>query len=88
MTNPATLYHLFISLQIIGAVGMSLILLSAFFSTTIKRCSTWYTFCASWIISCLSYSFLFLAGGTNPLYVPSPKLCATQAAFVYSVPTL
>ncbi len=83
-----TLYRIFIGLQISGALGMALILSTAFFSSIVKRCSTWYTFCGSWIISCISYCLLFFAGGRDQTYMPGSKLCITQAAFMYSVPSL
>ncbi|KAK0203930.1 hypothetical protein DFS33DRAFT_1384204 [Desarmillaria ectypa] len=83
-----TLFYTFIGLQLSGAIGMSLIFLTVVFSPLVKRCSTWYTFCVSWILSCFSYSLLFLVGGRDLDPVPNQSLCITQAALIYSVPTL
>uniref|UniRef100_A0A0W0F9U4 Uncharacterized protein n=1 Tax=Moniliophthora roreri TaxID=221103 RepID=A0A0W0F9U4_MONRR len=79
--------HVFIALELSGAIGVSFILLTALFSRLVKRCSTWYTFCASWVLSCLSYCLIFFSGDTlNPK--PNKNLCIAQAALVYSVPIL
>ncbi|KAF9029149.1 hypothetical protein BDZ89DRAFT_1133230 [Hymenopellis radicata] len=86
--TATTLYRFFIGLQISGAIGMALILSTAIFSSIVKRCSTWYTFCLSWTISCVAYCLLFFAGGRDQTYVPGSRLCITQAAFMYSVPSL
>lgn len=86
--NMPTLFYTFIGLQLSGAIGMSLIFLTVVFSSLVKRCSTWYTFCVSWILSCFSYSLLFFVGGSDPSHVPNQNLCITQAALIYSVPTL
>ncbi|KAK0219835.1 hypothetical protein IW262DRAFT_981716 [Armillaria fumosa] len=83
-----TLFYTFIGLQLSGAIGMSLIFLTVVFSPLVKRCSTWYTFCVSWILSCFSYSLLFFVGGSDPSHVLNRNLCITQAALIYSVPTL
>lgn len=83
-----TLFYTFIDLQISGVIGISLIFLTVIFSHLVKRCLTWYTFCVSWILSCISYSLLFFVGGSDPNYVPNQDLCITQAALIYSVPTL
>ncbi|KAF5350782.1 hypothetical protein D9758_010334 [Tetrapyrgos nigripes] len=94
---PKTL-HTFLGLELAGAVGMTIILFTAIFSSRVKRCSTWYTFCASWIVSCLSYCLLFFFKETKTEAEAEPigsagsglrkGVCVTQAALVYSVPTL
>ncbi|KAJ3799264.1 hypothetical protein GGU11DRAFT_666182, partial [Lentinula aff. detonsa] len=73
--------------QLSGAIGMAVILFTAIISQKVKRLATWYMFCASWTISCLSYTLLFFVG---QIHLPEPKksICVTQAALMYSVPTL
>ncbi|KAJ4466845.1 hypothetical protein C8J55DRAFT_492867 [Lentinula edodes] len=86
-SSSKTIVSLFIGLELSGAIGMAVILFTAIFSNQVKRLATWYTFCASWTISCLSYSLLFFAGEINS---PEPRksICVLQAALMYSVPTL
>lgn len=78
---------LFLALEVSGAFGMALILLSAIVSRKVKRLATWYTFCFSWSLSCVSYLLLFFSG---EIHEPEPTkaICITQAALIYSVPTL
>ncbi|TFK41759.1 hypothetical protein BDQ12DRAFT_720573 [Crucibulum laeve] len=79
--------HAFIAMQLIGVGGLTIITLTAAFSRSVKRLSTWYSFCASWIISGISYSLLTLAGQqTGP--EPAHTLCVAQAALIYAVPPL
>ncbi|KAJ4468708.1 hypothetical protein J3R30DRAFT_3553498 [Lentinula aciculospora] len=82
-----TIISTFIGLELSGAIGMVIILFTAIFSHKVKRLATWYTFCASWTISCLSYSLLFFTG---EIHLPEPRksICVAQAALIYSVPTL
>ncbi|PPQ76148.1 hypothetical protein CVT26_011798, partial [Gymnopilus dilepis] len=77
--------HAFLALNLIGGFGMLLILMTAGLSRNIKRLSTWYSFCSSWVISSFSYSLLFLTGQqfTSP---PIYGLCFTQASLIYAVP--
>ncbi|KAH7878212.1 uncharacterized protein C8R40DRAFT_832011 [Lentinula edodes] len=86
-SSSKAIVSLFIGLELSGAIGMAVILFTAIFSHQVKRLATWYTFCASWTISCLSYSLLFFAGEINS---PEPRksICVLQAALMYSVPTL
>ncbi|KAJ4468695.1 hypothetical protein J3R30DRAFT_3739396 [Lentinula aciculospora] len=80
-------------------MGMFLLLGTAFFSRTqfvqksinssklsnqpINRSRTWYSFCISWIISCLSYCLLFFAMEQfNPNEKPTYGLCLVQAALM------
>ncbi|KAF9561179.1 hypothetical protein CPC08DRAFT_762285 [Agrocybe pediades] len=75
----------FVALNIIGGAGMLLVLLTAVMSRNIKRLSTWYSFCFSWIVLAVSYSLLTFAGQQlrpDPAY----SLCFAQAALVYSMP--
>ncbi|KAH9477546.1 hypothetical protein JR316_0009768 [Psilocybe cubensis] len=66
-----TLIRLYVALNIIGLVGMILMVMTASISRKVKRLSTWYSFCVSWILSCSSYLLLFLTGqqtSLNPVY--------------------
>ncbi|KAJ3753511.1 hypothetical protein EV360DRAFT_87710 [Lentinula raphanica] len=85
--TSATITSVFIGLQLAGAIGMSIIFFTALFSQQVKRLASWYMFCASWAISCLSYALLFFAGQIH-LSEPRKSICVTQAALMYSVPTL
>jgi hypothetical protein len=77
----------FIALELVGAGGMLIILATAAFGPGVKRYSTWYSFGASWIFSCISYTLLFIAG---QLYREQPDigLCMVQGALIYAAPTL
>lgn len=77
----------FIVMQLTGAGGLTLILLTALVSKHVKRHPTWYNFTVSWIFSCLCYCLLFLAGQQvgDP---PDETLCGVQAALVYAAPVL
>ncbi|KAF8886777.1 hypothetical protein BD779DRAFT_1529616, partial [Infundibulicybe gibba] len=78
------LVYVFNVLHLVGAVGFTLILISAFLSRA-KRHPIWFNFCVSWIAYCLSACTLFFAGQTAN---PSVKLCIVQAALAYSAPPL
>ncbi|KDR72762.1 hypothetical protein GALMADRAFT_229023 [Galerina marginata CBS 339.88] len=75
----------FIVLNLIGGIGMLLVLLTAILSRRVKRLSTWYSFCFSWILSSISYSLLSFAG-QQTTSTPSYWLCYIQAALIYSMP--
>ncbi|KAE9393241.1 hypothetical protein BT96DRAFT_228795 [Gymnopus androsaceus JB14] len=80
------LFTLFIVLQLFGLVGMIIILLTASVSSLVKkRHLSWSNFTATWIFSCTSYSLLV---GAPITWQPEYALCLTQAALVYTVPTL
>ncbi|KAF8157152.1 hypothetical protein B0H34DRAFT_798458 [Crassisporium funariophilum] len=77
----------FIALQLFGLVGLVLMALTVLLSNTAPRHITWSSFVFSWIISCISYTLLFVAGQLeNP--TPPFGLCLTQAALIYSAPPL
>ncbi|KAF8957395.1 hypothetical protein BDZ97DRAFT_1846574 [Flammula alnicola] len=77
--------HAFIALNLIGGIGMVLVLITATVSRKVKRLATWYSFCASWVLSSISYSMLFLAG-QQTTRTPIYSLCYVQAALIYSMP--
>jgi hypothetical protein len=77
--------HAFIALNLIGGIGMLLVLITAILARKVKRLSTWYSFCISWVLSCISYSLLFLAGQQTTA-TPSYWLCYSQAALIYAMP--
>ncbi|KIK58602.1 hypothetical protein GYMLUDRAFT_98055 [Collybiopsis luxurians FD-317 M1] len=98
------LYAAFVALEFSGGLGMSVLFASALLSQTrfmrqikigsssnevINRSQTWFSFCISWIISCISYCLLFFAGQQFDLtQPPTYGLCLTQAALIYSSPPL
>jgi len=81
----AQLVNAFIGLQLAGGLGFLIIVLTALGSRNVKRNSTWYTFCLAWILSCISYTFIFLVGQQDS---PNFGVCVTQAAGIYSAPSL
>jgi len=83
--NNAQLVNAFIGLQLAGGLGFSIIVFTALGSRHVKRNSTWYTFCFAWILSCLSYTLIFLVGQQDS---PAFGVCVTQAAAIYSAPAL
>ncbi|KAJ6567421.1 hypothetical protein DFH09DRAFT_1314534 [Mycena vulgaris] len=92
MTDPGSLSHVnaqlvnaFLGLQLTGGLGLAIIVLTALGSRNVKRNSTWYTFCLAWILSCISYTLVFLAGQQDS---PGFGICVTQAAGIYSAPAL
>jgi len=77
----------FVALQLIGGCGLLIVVLTATFGPGVKRYSTWYSFGASWVFSCLSYTLLAFAGQrTGP--VPDYALCVVQSALIYAAPSL
>jgi len=83
--NNAQLVNAFIGLQLAGGLGFSIIVFTALGSRHVKRNSTWYTFCLAWILSCVSYTLIFLVGQQDS---PAFGVCVTQAAAIYSAPAL
>ncbi|KAF9004749.1 hypothetical protein BDQ17DRAFT_410389 [Cyathus striatus] len=86
IADKPTIYA-FLTLQLLGGFGMLIILLTAIINSKVKRRSTWYSFCLSWIISPISYGILLLAGqqfNCNPEHI----LCLTQTALIYAAPAL
>ncbi|KAJ6503044.1 hypothetical protein DFH09DRAFT_1289581 [Mycena vulgaris] len=92
MTDPGSHSHInaqlvnaFLGLQLTGGLGLALIVLTALGSRNVKRNSTWYTFCLAWILSCISYTLVFLVGQQDS---PDFGICVTQAAGIFSAPAL
>jgi len=77
----------FVALNFVGGIGLLLVVVTAIFSPNVKRLPTWFSFCASWIFSCISYTLLTSAGQQLTAH-PSYPLCFAQAALVYAVPPL
>ncbi|KAJ7477265.1 hypothetical protein B0H11DRAFT_2030482 [Mycena galericulata] len=75
----------FLGLQIGAGLGLSILVWTALGSNRVKRNPTWYSFCAAWIVSCISYTFIFLVGQQES---PNFGVCVTQAAGIYSAPSL
>ncbi|KAJ3833794.1 hypothetical protein EV361DRAFT_7519 [Lentinula raphanica] len=90
----------FVTLELLGAFFFFLVVITAAFSSRVKRYATWYSFCASWVISGLSYSLLLVVNAYATLstsnrsmdvnqveLVPEWKahrVCMTQAALIYA----
>ncbi|KIK70040.1 hypothetical protein GYMLUDRAFT_538302 [Collybiopsis luxurians FD-317 M1] len=88
----------FVALQSIGAFFFLLVMLTAFLSPRVQRYATWYTFCISWIISCLGYTLIVVVNSYTaigdgvvsdfPVGSRAWHVCLTQAALVYANPVL
>ncbi|KAG7086857.1 hypothetical protein E1B28_002778 [Marasmius oreades] len=84
--QPAALTDLFFALQLTSLGGFLIILLTVLLSDRVtKRHPIWVNFILSWIISCISYSFMV---GHSIDWEPPRELCLTQAILVYTVPSL
>lgn len=70
-------------LEILGILILSLILITAWLSSTIRRSTSWYLFLSSGAISSVT-GLLLLGNQTNR--APSRGVCITQAILLY--PTL
>ena len=83
------LVQAFVALQVLGGVSFILIFLSAIVAQYRGACRhpTFFSFRLAWIISCVSYSLLFLAGQQN-ITTPDHKLCVVQSVLTYSAPPL
>ncbi|GLB38954.1 hypothetical protein LshimejAT787_0601160 [Lyophyllum shimeji] len=77
----------FIVLQLVGGCGLLIVLLTAAIGRGVKRYSTWYSFGASWVFSCVCYTLLAFAGQRTG---PDPEfgLCVIQMALIYAAPSL
>ncbi|KAJ7067805.1 hypothetical protein C8F01DRAFT_1333228 [Mycena amicta] len=79
------LVNLFLAFQLTGAFGLVVIILTALLSKRVKRNATWYYFIISWILSCISYTLIFILGQQNE---PSFGPCLVQAGAIYGAPVL
>ncbi|KAF9458169.1 hypothetical protein BDZ94DRAFT_145506 [Collybia nuda] len=79
----SSLIRAFDALQIIGATAFGFITISAFIvqRQTQSRHTTWFSFCFSWIVFCISYALLII---TDQQSHPSHNLCIGQSALVYA----
>ncbi len=77
----------FVVLNFVGGIGLLIVILAALLSPNVRRLPTWYNFCASWVVSCVSYTLLTF-GGQQAAPEPSHNLCSMQAALIYAVPPL
>jgi hypothetical protein len=77
----------FVALNFVGGIGLLMVILTALLSPNVRRLPTWYNFCASWVVSCISYTLLTF-GGQQTTPTPSYPLCSMQAALIYAVPPL
>lgn len=76
----------FLALHLTGAVLFLLIILSTVLLPGGKRHPIFFSFCLSWIVFGLSYSFLLLCG--QQFKRPTRIVCTIQAALIYSSPLL
>ncbi|RDB27558.1 hypothetical protein Hypma_003850 [Hypsizygus marmoreus] len=85
-----SLVQAFVALQIIGGSAFVLVVLSAFVAQRRggSRHPTFFSFCFSWIIFCISYALLSFAGQQVAVPGPDHGLCVVQAALVYAAPPL
>ncbi|KAJ6493008.1 hypothetical protein C8R45DRAFT_1095530 [Mycena sanguinolenta] len=84
--RAATIRNVFYGLQLAGLVGAILMLLTAIiWRKIVRRHASWFNFMITWIISCSSYILLL---GQPVGRTPNHDLCLSQAALIFSVPTL
>ncbi|KAL4252175.1 G-protein coupled receptors family 2 profile 2 domain-containing protein, partial [Pleurotus pulmonarius] len=81
------LTRVFMGMQLFGWAGYTLIIWTVFLSRKIHKHPVWIMFCLSWLISCVSYVLLFLAGEMDS-NEPNHTLCLVQACLIYAVPVL
>ncbi|KAJ7641604.1 hypothetical protein FB45DRAFT_359968 [Roridomyces roridus] len=74
----------FNAFAIIGALFLTLIVGTAYFSTTVSRSELWYRHIIAWIV--YDAAFFFLIGHQQDA-VPPFGLCIFQASLIYAVPT-
>ncbi|KAJ7233596.1 hypothetical protein B0H12DRAFT_1143295 [Mycena haematopus] len=79
--GEATVFDIF---SIFGVISLSLIVATAYFSSTVHRSELWYRHIIAWIVYSAAYSVLI--GHQNDL-IPPFGLCLFQATLIYAVPT-
>ncbi|KAF8811685.1 hypothetical protein BYT27DRAFT_7251391 [Phlegmacium glaucopus] len=72
-------------LYIFGLVFLSAILCTAWFSSSIRRSTAWYSFHCAWVFSCIGY-LLILGYQTGPS--PGHIHCLFQAMLIHAFPAL
>ncbi|KAF8816022.1 hypothetical protein BYT27DRAFT_7185757 [Phlegmacium glaucopus] len=72
-------------LHIFGLILLSAIICTAWFSSSIRRSTGWYSFNFAWVLSCIGY-LLILGHQTGPL--PGHIHCLFQAMLINSLPAL
>ncbi|KAF8804421.1 hypothetical protein BYT27DRAFT_6688108 [Phlegmacium glaucopus] len=72
-------------LYIFGLIFLSAIICTAWFSSSIRRSTAWYSFNCAWALSCIGY-LLIIGHQTGPL--PDHILCLFQTMLIYAFPAL
>ncbi|KAF8804418.1 hypothetical protein BYT27DRAFT_7258893 [Phlegmacium glaucopus] len=72
-------------LYIFGLILLSAILCTAWFSSSIRRSTAWYSFNFAWALSCIGY-LLIIGHQTGP--IPGHIHCLFQAMLIYAFPAL
>ncbi|KAK0189604.1 hypothetical protein F5146DRAFT_630957 [Armillaria mellea] len=85
--RPNALVTIFIIMHTFGWIGSSIILLTVLCSPKVSRYMTWFNLNFSWIVACLSFSFLFITGQLRKSD-PDAGVCLVQAMAVSAAPTL
>lgn len=75
----------FDALNLFAVITLSAIFLTAYFSSQIRRVSTWYLYIFSWAVFSLGY-LLILGHQTNSQ--PGHGICLVQSMFIYATPAL
>ncbi|PBK71965.1 hypothetical protein ARMSODRAFT_1002900 [Armillaria solidipes] len=84
---PNALVTIFIIMHTFGWIGSSLILSTVLCSSKVSRSLTWFNLNFSWIVACLSFSFLFITGQLRKSDSDA-GVCLVQALAVSAAPTL
>lgn len=77
--------YAYLILNLIGGLGMLVMLVTAIVSPKVHRLPTWYSFCVSWVLSAISYTFLFITAEQFTL-TPIYSLCFIQSGLIYAMP--
>ncbi|KAK0216135.1 hypothetical protein IW262DRAFT_198883 [Armillaria fumosa] len=85
--SPNGLVTLFIIMHTFGWIGSSLILSTVLCSSKVSRSLAWFNLNFSWIVACLSFSFLFITGQLRKSE-PDAGICLVQALAVSATPAL
>jgi hypothetical protein len=69
--------------SLLGVLSLTLIVATAYFSTTVHRSELWFRHIIAWIVYSAAYLALIGHQGSDPPF----GLCFYQAALIYAVPT-